>query len=162
MSGKKQIEDSTCPTRPGSPRKKPAAPLAEPGSLHPEVASDIAVLHEFFGNRDRLIARLFGRAVRRNPVRDELLRQVMLQFASGVQRSTSFYIRACSFLATAPSVRSELTLLAHAELIRLCDNTSDKRAKLVAPTAPLVNWYNEHMPSLRREVMALLAAMPPG
>ena len=80
----------------------------------------------------------------------------MLQFAQGNRMRIAFYVRACSFQATAPSVRSELDLLAHAGLIELLDEPSDRRATFVVPTTKLVSFYNEQMPRLRREVLRFL------
>lgn len=130
--------------------------IATFGALNAHVAADIAILQEFFSNRDRIMAQLFGRPLRRNPVRDELLRLIMLEFSQENQRRIAFYVRACSCHATAPSIRSELDLLVHADLIRLVDEPYDRRAKSVAPTTKLVSFYNERIPQLRKEVLSLI------
>ena len=126
------------------------------GTLKPEVASAIATLQVFFMNREKLMSKLFGRALRRSAFRDELLRTIMLEFARDQHRRMAFYIRACSSQATAPSVRSELDLLAAAGLIELVREPFDMRATLVMPTTKLVDFYNNQMPRLRDEVYALL------
>lgn len=141
-------------------RRRAESGVADFGTLNAQAAEDIAVMQEFLSNRDRIMSSLFGRSLRRNPTRDELLRQIMLQFAQGNRRRIAFYVRACSFQATAPSVRSELDLLVHTDLVELMDEPSDRRATLVAPTTKLVSFYNEQMPRLRNEVLHLLDAAP--
>jgi len=130
--------------------------VAEMGTLSQEVADDVGILQEFFRNRDQLMAGLFGSKLRRSPTRDELIRQIVLQFAQGSRRNIAFYAHACSYLATEPSVRSELELLAHKGLVRFIDEPANKRSKVVAPTKRLIQFYNVQMPRLRTEVLALL------
>ncbi len=140
--------------------KRVESGIADFGTLDAQAAQDIALMQEFLSNRDRVMAGLFGKSLRRNPTRDELLRQIMLQFAQGHRRRIAFYVRACSFQATAPSVRSELDLLVHTDLVELLDEPSDRRATLVAATTKLVSFYNDQMPRLRREVLRLVNAAP--
>ena len=137
------------------------SPIAEFGSLSRQAGEDITILQEFFRNRDRHMAHLFGANVRRNPTRDELLRQIMLQFAEGQQRRMAFYVQACSHLASQPAIRSELELLAHANLVVLLGEPGYRRARLVAPTRRLVNFYNTQMGNLRTEVLILLGLLHP-
>ena len=136
-------------------------PVADLGTLHPEAASDIIVLHEFMLNRDRLLQGLFGRKLRRNPVRDDLIRRIMIEFARGGHQRVPYYIKAVTVSAAPATIRTELELLMHSGLIELQAELADKRTSLVVPTTKLVNFYNEQMPRLRVEVMRLLVQPPP-
>ncbi|MBV8817341.1 MAG: hypothetical protein JO022_03225 [Acidobacteriaceae bacterium] len=130
---------------------------AEFGALDPEVAQDIALLREFAANRQRQLNRLLGRNLRHSPLRDELLRLIILSFAASRHQRISFYVRSCAVYATEPSVRIEIEQLASAGLILLTRDRLHSRALLVVPTCKLVRFYNEQMPRLRHEVMSLLS-----
>ncbi len=130
--------------------------IADVGLLSEDVAADVAMLQNFFATRERQMSALFGKTLRRHPVRDELMRLLILEYAAGRRRRPAHYIKECASLATAPSVRSELHLLEHSGLVKLIDDVSHKGASLVAPTRKLIDFYNDQMPRLREAVLELL------
>ncbi len=130
--------------------------IADVGLLSEVVASDVAMLQRFFAARERQMSILFGRTLRRHPVRDELMRLLILEYAAGRRRRPAHYIKECASLATAPSVRSELHLLEHAGLVKMIDDDSHQGASLVAPTRKLIDFYNGQMPRLRETILELL------
>jgi hypothetical protein len=130
--------------------------IAELGLLTDIVAADVAMLQSFFSAREAQMATLFGRKLRRNPVRDELIRLVVLEYAAGHRRRPAYYIKKCASLATAPSVRSELHLLQHVGLIVMIRDATHAKASLVAPTQRLIDFYNFQMPGLRQTIIELL------
>jgi hypothetical protein len=131
---------------------------AEFDTLDAQAAADIGLLREFTLNRERHMARLFGRTVRRSPLRDELLRLVMLNFAQGALERVATYVRACADFATGPSVRSEIETLVSTGVVVLVRDEMHPRAYLVAPTTRVVAFYNEQMPRLRHELLLLARA----
>ena len=130
--------------------------IAELGLLTDVVAADVAMLQNFFSARETQMAALFGRKLRRNPVRDELIRLVVLEYAAGRRRRPAYYIKKCASLATAPSIRSELYLLQHVGLIVMVDDVTHAKASLAAPTRKLIDFYNFQMPGLRQTIIELL------
>jgi hypothetical protein len=144
-----------------SPRKKllpnnPKVTVAPLDSLDPQVAADIIVLREFTMNRERHMAQLFGRKVRRSPARDELLRLITLALSRREHLRVSTYLRICRDFASGPSIRAEIDTLVHAGLVILDRDPAHPRAFLVLPTTKLVTFYNEQLPRLRDEVAQLL------
>ncbi|MBV9655822.1 MAG: hypothetical protein JOZ42_14805 [Acetobacteraceae bacterium] len=136
-------------------REAPTEP-ADFGSLDPEVSRDLAVLQEFAANRERHIAGLFGRTVRADPLRDKLLRVILLAFAEGKHMRVSHFVEECRSHGTPPSVRASINFLVEGGLVQLEPDPSHPRARLVRPTRKLVHFYNEQMPRLREEVARLL------
>ena len=131
--------------------------MAPFGSLDPEVARDIALLREFAANRHRHMNRLLGRTLRHSPLRDELIRLILLSFATSRHQRLAFYVRACTAYATEPWVRVEVDRLVSEGLIILTRDELHPRALLINPTVKLIEFYNHYMARLRSEVTLLLS-----
>lgn len=134
---------------------------AEPGSLDPEVARDVALLRQFAMNRERAMAGLFGRKMRVSPARDELLRLIILAFSEGHCFRTSYYREACSYFESGQAVTREIGVLESCGLVQLQTDPRFVRARIVVPTRKLVDFYNTQMPRLRTAVMSLLGDATP-
>lgn len=130
--------------------------MAKLGSLDLEVAHDLKLLRDFIEARERHMRRLFGRNVRRSPTRDEILRIVVLAFSECRFLHVSSCIQLCSGYATAPTVRSELALMAEAGLVLFQADAAENRSAYVIPTEKLVEFYNREIPRLREVFQELM------
>ena len=139
-----------------STAKPPPPEPADAGSLDPEVASDIRILDEFLRDRDRALGRLMGRRVKPSPVRDTLVRQIILNFAEGRIERIAAYQKSAPAPATKTGIRRDLDLLEATGLIFQRPDPSDARAVLVVPSTKLVQFYNDAMPRLASEIRRLL------
>ena len=129
---------------------------AKIGSLKPEVVDDLRVLIAFMNGRDEAFTRALGYRVKRNPVMDEIVRQMMVAFGVGQLLHVRHYQMSLSFLASRNAIRSEVCHLADLGALLLYKDASDRRALIVHPTQRLVEFYNQIMPPLRDEAASLL------
>lgn len=128
---------------------------AQPGSLDREVASDLALLRKFVANRERHLEALFGRQTRQSLLRDEVLRLSVVLFGVGRTETVSYYVRKCSNLGTAPSVRYVIRIMEQAGLAIL-DMGKSSKSPTVHPTEKLITFYNDRIPRLRDDILRLL------
>lgn len=130
-----------------------AAPF---GALNPQVAADILRLRDLFLERRAAIARMTGRPSWRDPLRDELLRLVVINHASERVEPATRYYAACRQYGSAPVVRRKIAELMQAGLLTLVPSTSDHRSTEVWPTQKLIDAYNAEIPAFRRKVIEML------
>lgn len=107
--------------------------------------------------RDKVFARMLGRHARRSPLRDELLRHILAQYAAGRTCPISAYQRLSMYHAPWSAVRSEIDLLEYARLVVLARSERDRREKHVFPTQMAIDFYNTEMPRLADALAALFA-----
>lgn len=129
---------------------------ARPGSLHPEALQDLILLRQFFHARDQALTVLLDASAHRSPLRDELLRRVMIEFGEGRSRRMSFYQDECVFIAGRFATRDEILRLNEFGVLCLINDATHKRAVLVEPSQSLVDWYSNQMPRLRQVLRNLL------
>lgn len=132
-------------------------PEAEIGSLDAEAGRDLALLQQFALSRERAMNKLFGRRLRGNPARDELLRLIVVAFSEGHCFRTSYYRQSCTYFENGEAVNREIAVLVSSGLVLLRTDPRFARAQIVVPTRRLVAFYNTQMPRLRAQAMALLS-----
>lgn len=120
------------------------------GSLEAEAARDVRLLVEFMEAREARMRALFGRQLRPNPTRDDLIRRIVLNFSDQKILSVSEYIRLFASYASAPTIRAEITLLSEAGLVILRGGSA-RRSPKVCPASRLIDFYNHQIPRLRAE-----------
>ena len=133
-----------------------AQPAAKPGSLPAEALSDLKIWLDFNTRRDRIMDALFGLQLPRSPLRDDLVRRVLVEFGDGLSRPVSYYVEKCQAIAGATAVKSEITVLANLGVLLLDPKTPNPSSYCVGPSQRLVDWYAQAMPSLRAEAERLL------
>ncbi len=131
-------------------------PAAKPGSLPAEALSDLKIWLDFNTRRDRIMDALFGLQLPRSPLRDDLVRRVLVEFGDGLSLPVSYYIEKCQAVAGAAAVKSEITVLANLGILLLTPNPANLSSYCVGPSQRLVDWYAQTMPSLRAEAERLL------
>lgn len=133
--------------------------LAPLGSLSPLAAYEVRLLIEYAEGRAQALRGLFGRSVKANPIRDDLIRSIVWCFANDRIEPTAFYVRKLQNTAAASTIRLQLVSLQQFGLVVLDQNPADRRVYFVRPTNKLIMWYNRTMPQLLREALKHFPAM---
>ena len=128
------------------------------GALDPQVASDILRLRDLFLERREAISRMTGRPSWRDPLRDELLRLVVINHATEKVQPSTYYYTACKHYGSAPVVRRKIGELARLGLLALVPSDTDRRSTEVWPTEKLILAYNSEIPEFRKRVIQMLSA----
>lgn len=128
------------------------------GALDPEVATDILNLRDLVLERRASIAKMTGRPSWRDPLRDELLRLVVINHAGRTVGPTTHYYAVCRHYASAPIVRRKIEELVRFGLLTLAPAENDQRSTLVWPTEKLIGAYNSEIPAFRRRVIEMVRA----
>lgn len=136
---------------------KGTSPPAPFGLLDSAAFRTAVLLEEFFLTRDQALQRGLGRVLKRSPVREQLIRTIILQYAVGLSRHLSFYQEQLADLSGRSSVAAEARLLVDAGLVVLRTDPADKRAQSVLPTVRMIAWYNEETARIREESKRLWA-----
>lgn len=126
------------------------------GALDPQVASDILCLRDLFLERRVAIAKMTGRPSWRDPLRDELLRLVVINHASGKVEPSTHYYMVCKHYGSTPVVRRKIGEMVRLGLLTLVPSGSDRRSTEVWPTERLISTYNSEIPAFRSKVIEIL------
>lgn len=118
-------------------------------TLDAHTAAYLAMLDAFLAEREASAARLFGRTMPVSPVRDKLLRMIVLTFSERRIIRLSHYVRSCSRIASAPTVRTELDRMRRAGLIVILADPTHVRGQLIAPTEKLIRFHQAGMDAFR-------------
>lgn len=122
---------------------------ASPGTLDATDLRDIKLIEDCLAWRDTAVERLFGRRRPRNPLRDGIIRRVVIRFGEGALESLAYYQRACTRLGSETAIRREVHLLEDFGLIILRAAQDRKRVIVVVPTQRLLDWYAWSLNDLR-------------
>lgn len=132
-----------------SPLTRADGAPARLGELDPSVVKDILCLRDLVIERRKAIMRLTGGSGWRNPLRDELIRLVTIDYADGKIHPVSHYQEICQQYGSLPTIRFEIERLARVEVFALVRSATDRRARDVWPTQRLIDTYNAEFPALR-------------
>ena len=130
---------------------------ATPGSLHPRVVGDLRLLLQFFADREILWRQQFGPRLKPTPLRDLLVRTVLLDFGEGKRPHVADYQRMLKGQVAAATIRNELRRFEDSGLIVVVPEAADRRQRAVLPTEKLVRFYNDVVPSLIEVLEEILA-----
>lgn len=129
---------------------------AEAGSLAAEALADLIALRKFVEARDNALESLLGGTLKRSPIRDELMRLIVIEFGFGRVRNVAFYTRTCAHVDNSSEVERELYLLDELRVVILTPGGKDGRTLDVVPTKKLVDWYSRVMPPLMEEARLVI------
>ena len=99
-------------------------------------------LRTFFSERDVALARLIGRTLPRNSLRDELIRAILIDYGHGRERHLADYQADLKHFRQKTAVRDEIYLLEEVGLVSLRAGLLDRRLLLVKPSERLIDWSN--------------------
>jgi len=134
---------------------------ANDNSLNREAALSLRLLHWFLESRESAIAELIGPGYRPDPLRDELMRLVCLNFAEGQARRLLQYQDDLAPRWTHAAVEEAIDALDLAHLIMIDPKISAEKQGLIWPTKRLVSFYNTHMPELLEVAVKILHDVMP-
>ena len=126
------------------------------GMLSEESLADLELYREFLRCRDLSFRQFLGRNLPRSHLRDELIREVMIEYGRGRLHGISYYQRMARHLGSPTATRNELLLLADLGVVVIGGNAEDRRVAMVQPTVRLVYWYSQQLPKLADEVLRLI------
>ena len=129
-----------------------------PGTLDPGVLADLVALRNFLENRERALEGLFGQSLPRSPLRDELIRTMVIEFGFGRLHTKAHYRRKCAHFGQPADVIAEMERLANNGLAVFLPGGGHHEAWHIAPSQKLVDWYSHQMPRLMTEVQKHMSA----
>ena len=137
-----------------------AGPYSEaaPGSLPRQALSDLILLRSFYSARDRALRGLFGAGLRRNQLRDEIVRLCLIEFGHDRIRRVSFYQSEFRNLASRSSIQDEIRTLAALRLLVTRPDPANRSAVLVAPTKGTVAFYSNSVALLADDVRQIFVS----
>ena len=100
---------------------------------------------------------MMGRPSWRDPLRDELLRLVVINHALEKVQPSTYYYTACKHYGSAPVVRRKIGELVRPGLLVLVPSGTDRRSTEVWPTERLIASYNSEIPEFRKRVIRMLS-----
>lgn len=134
---------------------------ANDNSLNREAALSLRLLHWFLESREGAIAELIGPDYRPDPLRDELMRLVCLNFAEGQARSLRQYQDDLISRWTNAAIEEAVDALSSAHLVMSDPKRDVERRGLIWPTKRLVSFYNTQMPELLEVAVKILRGVVP-
>ena len=134
---------------------------ANDNSLSRDAALSLRLLHWFLESREDAIAELIGADYRPDPLRDELMRLVCLNFAEGQVRRLCDYQTDLAARWTQQSVAAAVDALDTANLVAIEADATGDASGSIRPTRRLVSFYNKNMPEVFALAKTILRGTPP-
>ena len=134
----------------------PRPSAARPGSLSVEAAEDLRLLMLFFERRDQAIAQALKCRVRRNPLKDAIVRRMLVEFGDDHLLQVSDYQHELAHEGSRSAIRHEIGELEGLGALIVTQRGRDRRGRLVTPTQLIVTFYNSALPNLRDDAAKLL------
>lgn len=119
---------------------------ANDNALSRDAALSLRLLHWFLESREDAIAGLIGDDYRPDPLRDELMRLICLNFAEGSMWRLPDYQKDLGARWTQDAVAVAVAALDAADLVSIDVHSST--AGLIRPTKRLISFYNKNMPEV--------------
>jgi hypothetical protein len=128
---------------------------AAPGTLSEPALIDLITYRCVEDVRDKTLAELLGRGMRRSRLREEIIRTSAIEFSEGRCQPVSFYRQHCAHLGSSSAIRLELHQLAELGVLIIKDDPEDARVSRVAPSQRTINWCNRANEEVMRKLKKL-------
>ncbi len=127
---------------------------AKLGCTSPELCGLLISLQGFFDARDSVLTDLMGGDYGPSRLREDLMRRVVIEFCQGHILRVKDYQELMKNHGSRNSFRADLKLLECVGVLVIKSGDTDRREKLVWPSARMVSWYETKMSQLAHNAVA--------